>query len=115
MQENEKILEQRISDLEKRISEMSKDCGKKRRLRIKITFCILSVIVFFIALESDKINDIQGLLFWIIMSPFFSILIMFTSYLILGYIIDGVIKDMFAIGEMSGTLSEIKFNKLGGK
>lgn len=115
MQEREEIFEQRISNLENRISEMAEDFRKKRWLRIKITFCVVSVIVFALAFELDKINDIQGFLLWLVISPVLSILIMFIAYLILAYIIDGVKKDIFAIGEMSGMLSEIKYFKLGGK
>ena len=107
----EERLEQDILRLEKRISEISKESRKNKWLRIKITFLILSGVVYFIALEGDIINNTSGLFWWLIIAPLMAIAVMVISYLVLAYIINGVMKDVFAIGKMEGRLSEIQFNK----
>lgn len=107
----EESVEQHILRLEKRISELSADCRKNKWLRTKLTFFVLSGIVYIIALEVDKISSTVGLLGWLIFAPLIAIGVMFISYLVLAYIVDGVTKDMFAIGKMVGRLDAIKLNK----
>jgi fatty acid desaturase len=101
----------REEKLEKRISEMAQEGRKNKWMRIRITFYVLSALVYFIALSGDIISGTAGLLSWLIFSPLIAIGVMCISYLVLAFIINGVIKDMFAIGEMEGRKSEIKFSK----
>ena len=107
----EERLDQDISRLENRISELSKERRKNKWSRIKLTFFILSGVIYFIALDGDIINGIAGLFWWLIIAPLMAIGVMFISYLILAYIINGVMKDVFAIGEMEGRLNKVKLSK----
>ena len=101
---------QHISKLEKRISELTVDCRKNKWLRTKITFFVLSGLVYVIA--TPFCNSILWILGWLIFAPITSIGVMFISYVVLAYIIDGVKKDMFAIGEMVGRKTAIELSKL---
>lgn len=108
----EERTEQHIAKLEKRISELSNDCRKNKWLRTKLTFFVLSGLVYVIALGAEIISGTVGLLSWLIFAPLIAIGVMFISYMVLAYIINGVTKDMFAIGEMEGRLVAIKLSKL---
>ena len=107
----EERLEQHASKLEKRIAEMSKEGKKNKWLRIRLTFYILSGLVYLIALEADIISKTAMLLGWLIFAPLIAIGVMFISYLILAYILNGVIKDAFAIGKMVGRKDAIELSK----
>ena len=101
---------QHILKLEKRISELAVDCRKNKLLRIKVTFFILSGLVYVIAMAF--FNNISDFLVWLIFAPLIAIGIMFMSYVILAYTIDGVKKDMFAIGQMVGRKEALELSKL---
>ena len=105
----EERIGQEIFRLEKRISELSDDCRKHKRLRTKLTFFILSGVVYFIAF--DKMNGLSDLLLWLIFAPLIAVGVMFMSYLVLAYIINGVREDVFAIGEMVGRKNAIELSK----
>ena len=106
----EERAKQHISKLEKRISELAVDCRKNKWLRIRVTFFVLSGLVYLIALSfCDSIAEILG---WLIFAPLVAISVMFISYAILAYIINGVKKDIFAIGEMVGRKDAIELSKL---
>lgn len=107
----EEKIEQHISRLEKRILELKIDCRKNKWLRTKLTFFILSGVVYIIALEEHIINSMLGFLGWLIFAPLIAIGVMLISYLVLAYIINGVKEDMFTIGEMVGRLDAIKLSK----
>ena len=107
----EEKLEQHASKLEKRIAEMSKEGKENKWLRIRLTFYILSSLVYLIALETDTISKTAMLLGWLIFAPLIAIGVMFISYLILAYILNGVIKDAFAIGKMAGRKDAIELSK----
>ena len=108
----EERTKQHILKLEKRISELAADCRKNKWVRTKITFSVLSVVVYFIALQGDIINSTAELFGWLIFAPLIAIGIMCVSYAILAYIIDGVKKDIFAIGEMTGRKDALELSKL---
>jgi nucleoside permease NupC len=108
----EERIEQHVSKLEKRISEMIKDGRKNKWQRIRLSFYILSPLVYYIALDGDIINGIAGLLGWLIIAPLIAIGIMCICYLVLGYTIDGVLKDAFAIGRMVGRKEAVELSKL---
>ena len=107
----EEKIEQEVSRLEKRISELAIERKKEKWLRTKLTFFILSGFVFFIVLKWGVENDVKGLWGCLIFSPVITIAVMFMAYVILAYIINGVIKDTFAIGEMLGRQDAIKLSK----
>lgn len=104
-------LEQRVSNLEQRISEKVNECDKKKWLRGKITFFVLSIAIYILALMADIISGVAELLGWLIISPITAGFVMFISYLVLGYIITGAMEDEKAIAKLIGTLEEVKFNK----
>ena len=101
----------REGKIEQRISEMATEGKKHKWSRIRLTFCILSGFVYYIALEAGVISGTAGLLVWLIFAPLITIGVMSISYLILAYTINGVIKDAFAIGEMVGRKDEIELSK----
>ena len=108
----EEKAKEHILRLEKRISELSADCRKNKWLRTKLTFFILSGLVYLVAMPFC--DDVLWVLAWLIFAPLITVGVMFISYVILAYIIDGVRKDTFAIGEMVGRKDAIelsKFNK----
>jgi Zn-dependent protease with chaperone function len=110
--ERKQETEQHISKLEKRIIEMAEEGRKKKWIRIRFTFYILSALVYYIALDTDLIGGTAGLLSWLLFAPLIAVGVMLISYLILAYIINGIIKDAFAIGEMEGRKAAIQLSKL---
>lgn len=107
----EEQIEQEIEYLDKQISYMAVRCRKEKWLRTKITFFILSPLVYFIALAIANGLDIKfNLLAWVLFAPLVAIGVMFISYLVLGYIFDGLMKDKFAIGELIGKQDAITFS-----
>lgn len=108
----EERIEQHVSKLEKRISEMIKDGRKNKWQRIRLSFYVLSPLVYYIALSSGRISEIVGILGWLIIAPLIAIGIMCICYLVLRYTIDGVLKDAFAIGRMVGRKEAVELSKL---
>lgn len=109
--EREEKIEQHISKLDKRIYEMVKEGRKKKWSRIRFTFYILSAFIYYIALDSGVISGTVWLLAWLLFAPLIAVGVLAISYLILAYIINGVIKDAFAIGEMEGRKVAIQLSK----
>lgn len=105
----EEWIDQEVARLDKRISEMVADGWKHKWKRIWLSFGVLSAVVYFIAL--DKMTGLSDLLLWLIFAPLIAVVVMIASYLVLGYVIDAVTKDAYAIGKMEGRLSEIKLSK----
>lgn len=101
--------------LEREILEMAENCSNKKWLRVKRTFFVLSGIVYLIELycvlkvgiSNISIDAIFGLLFAPLVVAGF---IMFISYGILFYIINGSIKEEKAIAKKIGELNAIKFS-----
>ena len=106
----EERIEKHISTLEKRISEMLEEGRKNKWLRIRLTFFVLSGLVYLIALSFC--DSIAKILSWLVFAPLVSIGVMFISYVILAYIINGVLKDAYAIGQMVGRKTAIELSKL---
>lgn len=104
--------EQHILNLENQISHLADKRKKEKWLRTKLTFFILSGFIFYILLEWGVKNDVEGLLWWLIFSPLIAIGVMFISYAVLAYIINGVLKDTFAIGQIVGRKEAIELSKL---
>ena len=107
----EEQIEQEIECLDKLISNATVRCRKEKWLRTKTTFFILTPLVYAIAFSIAKGLDIQlNILAWVLFAPLIAIGVMFISYLVLGYIFDGVMKDKFAIGELIGKQDAIKLS-----
>lgn len=102
--------------LEQEILKMAEKCGDKKWMRVKRTFFIVSGVMYLIELYcilKGGISDISievicGLLF---LPPFVAGFIMFISYGVLAYIIDGAMQDEKAIAKKIGELEAIKFSK----
>lgn len=102
--------------LEKEILEMAEKCGDKKWWRVKRTFFVISGVIYLIELccaLSGGISDINidticGLL---LAPPFAAGFIMFISYGVLYYIIDGSMKEENAIAKLEGELNAIKLSK----
>lgn len=118
--------------LEQEILEMAEKCGDKKWLRIKRTFFILCGVIYFLllvlVLEGDinisnanttgnmNTMEIIETIFYAIVAltvgvGFLAGCIMFISYGILFYIIDGSMKDEKAIAKKIGELNGIKYGK----
>lgn len=104
MQDREEFLKQRI--LEKQ-NDFEKEQGK----RVKITFFILSGVIFLMALMYGGISDGENFLYLLICTPIIAGFVMFISYLILSYIMSGAIRKVETIARLEGELYAIKFNK----
>ena len=107
----EERTKQHISKLEKRISEMLEEGRKNKWLRIRVTFYVLSVVVFLIVSDGDIIKSTIGFLGWLIFAPLIAIGVMAISYVILSYTLKGVIKDAFAIGQIVGRKDALELSK----
>ena len=109
-------LEQDISRLEQEIYEMADKCGDKKWLRVKRTFWVASGAIYLIELlplltgeiSNIHIDTICALLF---APPFAAGFIMFISYGILYYIIDGSMKEEKAIAKKIGELNAVETEK----
>lgn len=108
----EERTKQHILKLEERISDMLEEGRKHKWLRIRITFYILSIVIFFIVIDGDIINSTLELLSWFFFAPLIAIGVMAISYVILAYTINGVIKDAFAIGQMVGRKDAVELSEL---
>ena len=108
--------------LEQEILEMAEKCGDKKWLRVKRTFFVLCSVIYLLLLYyylkvGINISDIDIVdVFYTIIAltfgvGFVALVIMFISYGILFYIIDGSMKEEKAIAKKIGELNAIKFNK----
>lgn len=106
----------REEKLEQEILRMAHECGDKKWLRVKRTIFVISGAIYLIELYcilkggiSDiSIDIICGLLF---APPIAAGFIMYISYGILFYIIDGAMKDEKALAQKMGELNAIKLSK----
>ena len=101
----------RAEELRRIIHERVNACDKRKWMRGKRTFWVLSGAVYVISiyhgLKSDKVDiDIEYLLSWLVASPVLAGLIMFISMLVLLYIIAGALEDEKAIARLIGRLDE---------
>lgn len=117
----------REEKLEQQIYKMADACGDKKWMRVKRTFFVICGVIYLImiyyclengvGISNIKISDIDfEALFYMIFGLTFGVgfvaaVIMIISYAVLGYIIDGAMKDEKAIYKKIGELEAIKFNK----
>ena len=107
----EERIEQHVAKLEKRITELAGESKKNKKSRTKITFWVLSGLVYLLTLD-NFIHRTADLFAWLLFAPLVACGVMLISYMVLGYIIDGVIKDMYNIGTMVGRKEAIELSKL---
>ena len=99
--------------LEKEILVMAEKCGDIKWLRVKRTFFVLSGVVYLLAIYFGlelKTIHIPYYLEWLVLAPIVAGFVMFISYGILYYIIDGQLKEEKAIAKKMGELNAIKFS-----
>ena len=101
----------REEKLEQEILKMAHECDDKKWLRVKRTFFVLSGVVYLTVFMCGGMNDIRDYLGWLISAPIMAGFIMFISYGILFYIIDGSMKEEKAIAKKIGELNALKFSK----
>ena len=102
--------------LEQEILTMAKKCGDKKWLRVKRTFFVISGGIYLIAFFpflNEVVSDISidiicGFLF---APPMMAGIVMFLSWAVLFYIVDGSMKEEKAIAKKIGELNAIKFSK----
>lgn len=116
----------REEKLEQQILEMAEECGDRKWKRVKRTFFVVCGVIYFIllwlGLENGGISNINisnvdlETIFYSLIGLTFGVgfvagLVMFVSYGILFYIIDGSLKEEKAIAKKIGELEAIKFSK----
>ena len=127
----EERLNQRITELERQIYEKDNAFDKEQGKRVKRTFFILCgviyLLLFYFALEGD-INtsvatasnantiDIIETIFYAIVALTFGVgflagVVMFISYGVLAYIMNGATKRVETIAKLKGELSALKSEK----
>ena len=102
----------REEELEQQILKMAEEYGDRKWKRVKRTFFVLCGVIYLIAFMSGEMDCVQDYLRWILASPISAGLVMFVSYGVLFYMIDGSMKEEKAIAKKIGELEAIKFSKL---
>lgn len=108
--EREEKTKRHISDLERLIYEKDDAFDREQGKRVKITFLVLSGIIYLVAFMSDKTSGTDYLR-WILAAPIMAGLIMFVSYGVWAYIIHGALKRAETIAGLKGELIAIKLSK----
>ncbi len=121
----EEKVEQEIARLEQLIARKDDEFDKEQGKRLKITFFVICgaiyAMLFYLALENGiNISDIEvkgvftllellGLL--TVGVAFAAGLIMFVSFGVTHYVMNGAMKRVETIAELKGKLNAIKFSK----
>lgn len=98
-------------NLERRIYLLEEASENKKWKRTKITFFVLSAVVYFIFIMSDRMNSLADVLGWIIVAPICAGFIMFVSVLVTAYMSSGATLEIKEIAKLQGELNAIKFGK----
>ena len=93
------------------ISEKEDIFDEEQWKRCKITFFVLSGVIYCIALVGDIINSTAGIFLWLVIAPFIAVAVMYISFMILVYITNGIVQRVETIARLQGRLDEIEFNK----
>ena len=109
MKEREELLRQIIS--------RAKDaCNKKKWLRVKRSFLVLSGVIYLIAFAWGEMNEIKEFLGWLVGAPILSGLVILGSVIVLLHIIKGGMEDAKYIASLEGELNAtIRFNSRKNK
>jgi len=102
----------REKELERLIYERTEKYGKRKWLRIKRTFLILSGGIYLIALYNglrDDEIDLEYLLSWIGIAPVLAGLIFLMALGVLYHILDSTVNERIEIAKLEGKLIERKY------
>lgn len=97
----------REEELRKQISRLEDACEKKKWLRVRNTFLVLSGVIYLVAFAWGEMSDIKEYLSWLVGAPIIAGLIMFVSMMVLLYIIGGALEDERVIAMLKGKLNAI--------
>mgnify|MGYP003289256339 CR=1 FL=1 len=102
----------REEELERQIYLLDKAVDDEKWKRTKKTFFVLSAVIYFIALMSDRMECLQDFLGWIITAPILAGVVMFISVCVTMYMNIGAIQGVERIAKLQGELKAIKFGKI---
>lgn len=103
--------------LEQQLMKMADEVGRKKWMRIKRTFFVLTVVFYFVFLGlvlKDFEMSVKNL-FYLIVTPilcatYAASLVMFISYAVLFYIINNTLKEEKAIAKKLGEYEAVKYH-----
>ena len=101
----------REEELERRIYLLDKAVDDEKWKRTKTTFFVLSAVVYFIAIMSDRMECLQDFLGWIIIAPILAGVVMFVSVAVTAYMSIGAIQGVEKIAKLQGELDAIRAMK----
>ena len=101
----------REEKLERRIYLLEEASENKKWKRTKITFFVLSAVVYLIVFMNNGMNSIQDFLLWIVGAPLCAGFIMFISCLVLLYMTIGAVQENEEINRLKGELDAIRIMK----
>ena len=101
----------REEELERRIYILDKDSDKDKWKRTKTTFFVLSAVVYFIFIMSDRMNSLLDFLGGIVVAPICAGFIMFISLCVTAYMSVGAIQSVEKIAKLQGELDAIRSMK----
>jgi hypothetical protein len=101
----------REEKLERQIYLLDKALDDEKWKRTKITFFVLSAIVFSVILIYGEINSWQDFLMCIFAAPISAGFIMFVSLLVTAYMSIGTIQGVENIAKLQGELDAIRSMK----
>lgn len=107
----EERIDREIVRLEQLIAKKDYDFDKEQGKRIKRTFFVASAVIYLIAFMNDAMNHWKDFLEWILVAPMMSGAIMFVSFGVCFYIMNGAIRRVETIAKLEGELNALKFSK----
>mgnify|MGYP006988382327 CR=1 FL=1 len=104
-------MKERAELLRQIISRAKAACDKKKWLRVRNTFFVLSGAIYLAAFAWGEMSNIKDYLIWLVCAPIFAGLIMFGSMVVLLYILKGGMEDEKYIASLEGELNAtVRFN-----
>ena len=100
----------REEELRKQISRLEDACEKKKWLRVRNTFLVLSGVIYLVAFICGKMSNIKGYLSWIVGAMIIAGLLMFVSMMVSLYVTGGAMEDERVIATLKGELNAIKYH-----
>jgi hypothetical protein len=101
----------REEDLERRIYLLDKAVDDEKWKRTKTTFFVLSAVVYFTVLMSERMSSALDFLLWIVLAPICAGFIMFVSVAVTAYMSIGAIQGVEKIAKLQGELDAIRAMK----
>ena len=99
----------REKELERLIYEKTEKSEKKKWVRLKRTYFVLTGVLYLIMLRLIKISDLEDFLSWLVSAPVLAGFILIISYGILCYIITNSMEEEKEIAVLKGKLIERKY------